>query len=274
MSRKAVIAGLVAAILLCAPAFAAGGKEAEQAAGTAGKSGVEKYFPLQGKKYTINWVSGASAPVDEDALMVKYWNDAFNVDIKIINIETNKYVELINLRFAAGDIPDRFQISPMSNLIKWKEQDILAEVPREAVEKISPKLYQRLLQTSKSYFDYCSVGGKIYGFRQLRAPNDFRSVALWRRDWLKNVGIARIPETLDEAEAALYSALRWAQREDRSTPQASLAVLLALTPQVSQFFDRVLVMADEKERRESRLSLLAELGELYGNFGDFSALPY
>ncbi len=206
MVRRAlvVIAGLAAALLLCAPVFAAGAKEAEQAAGAAGKSGVEKYFPVQGKKYTINWVSGASAPVDEDALMVKYWNDAFNVDIKIINIETNKYVELINLRFAAGDIPDRFLISPMSNLIKWKEQDILAEVPREAIEKIAPKLYQRLLQTSKSYFDYCSVGGKIYGFRQLRAPNDFRSVALWRRDWLKNVGINKIPETLDEAEAALY----------------------------------------------------------------------
>jgi len=93
----------------------------------------------------------------------------------------------------------------------------------------------------------------------------------------KSAGLFRrhiVEAGMEEAEAALYSALRWAQREDRGTPQASLAVLLALTPQVSQFFDRVLVMAEEKERRESRLSLLAELGELYGAFGDFSALPY
>lgn len=94
---------------------------------------------------------------------------------------------------------------------------------------------------------------------------------------LKSAGPFRrhiIEKGMEEAEAALHSALRWAQSEDRGTPQASLAVLLALTPQVSQFFDRVLVMAEEKERRESRLSLLTDLRDLYGAFGDFSALPY
>jgi glycyl-tRNA synthetase beta chain len=79
---------------------------------------------------------------------------------------------------------------------------------------------------------------------------------------------------MEEAEASLYRSLRWARQEERGTPESALAVLLALTPAVSEFFDRVLVMTEDKGRRESRLTLLEELRALYTGFGDFAALPY
>jgi len=34
---------------------------------------LAKYNPIEGKRYKITWVSGASGPTDEDVEMVKYW---------------------------------------------------------------------------------------------------------------------------------------------------------------------------------------------------------
>lgn len=44
----------------------------------------------------------------------------------------------------------------------------------------------------------------MYGLPILNKDGKYHQVSIWRDDWLKKVGINKIPETLDEAEQAFY----------------------------------------------------------------------
>ncbi len=53
---------------------------------------------------------------------------------------------------------------------------------------------------------------------------------------------------------------------------AALDQLAGLKPQIDRFFEEVMVMADDPATRQSRLALVAELEQLFGQVADFSAL--
>jgi glycyl-tRNA synthetase beta chain len=82
---------------------------------------------------------------------------------------------------------------------------------------------------------------------------------------------------VDEAEKKLHAAytkaqgdvVRLAQADDF---QGALKLITGLKPAVDLFFDKVMVMADDRALRENRVRLLMEIGALFGRVADFSKI--
>lgn len=86
------------------------------------------------------------------------------------------------------------------------------------------------------------------------------------------------PELFSEkAERRLHEAARHVAREAGAHKRAgryrdALQVIAGLRPQVDEFFDDVLVMADDEAVRRNRLTLLAELLTEFSTIADFSEM--
>jgi glycyl-tRNA synthetase beta chain len=80
---------------------------------------------------------------------------------------------------------------------------------------------------------------------------------------------------VDDAERSLHTALRGvreevAQKVSRDDYAGALARIRDLKPAVDHFFDKVMVMAEDKALRENRIRLLTEIGALFNQVADFS----
>lgn len=158
----------------------------------------------QNKRYTFTMTSEQLVPVDADGELVKYWEDKFNVDLDIWNLESTKYNDLLNLRFASGDIPDKMVVKTPLDLQKYVDQDLLAEIPLEMLKKNAPTIYNSLVKFEPNAFNYTMIDGKIYGIPFVATDNKFHVPIVYRGDWMKNVGVNSAPETLDDLEKLMY----------------------------------------------------------------------
>ncbi|HEX4622528.1 MAG TPA: glycine--tRNA ligase subunit beta [Myxococcaceae bacterium] len=71
-----------------------------------------------------------------------------------------------------------------------------------------------------------------------------------------------------------YSALRGkvAERVKADDYAGALKEIVTLKPAIDRFFDKVMVMAEDRELRENRIRLLIEIGGLFSQIADFSKL--
>jgi glycyl-tRNA synthetase beta chain len=81
----------------------------------------------------------------------------------------------------------------------------------------------------------------------------------------------------DSAEKALHQAYLEAQKEVDQRIRAddfagALKSIVSLKPTVDTFFDKVMVMVEDKPLRENRVRLLTVIGKLFGNIADFSKI--
>jgi glycyl-tRNA synthetase len=79
---------------------------------------------------------------------------------------------------------------------------------------------------------------------------------------------------VEEEERDLYQALREAEDAERPTGDvdAFLQAFVPLIPEITRFFDEVLVMAEEEELRRNRLALLQRIAALADGVADMSRL--
>ncbi len=83
------------------------------------------------------------------------------------------------------------------------------------------------------------------------------------------------PDLLQEpSEKVFYSELQKAEEAERNSGSVNdfFDVFLPLIPVITQFFDDILVMAEEKDLRENRLALLQRVVALAEGIADFSKL--
>jgi glycyl-tRNA synthetase beta chain len=81
----------------------------------------------------------------------------------------------------------------------------------------------------------------------------------------------------DEPERALHAAFRRASDRVDVLVRAddfagALREITALKPAVDTFFDKVMVMAEDRSLRENRIRLLTQIGGLFGKVADFSKI--
>ncbi|NMA85075.1 MAG: extracellular solute-binding protein [Epulopiscium sp.] len=163
-----------------------------------------KYQPIEGKTYDISWTVGQLAPIDENAEMTQYWNEKWNVKLDIWNIDNAQWHEIINLRFATGEIPDKVRVLGFPTLKKYYDQDLLAEIPEDVLQHMAPTVYKYHTTDVPGALNYGKIDGKLYGIPHYSISANYRRPVVWRGDWLENVGITKTPETLDEFEEAMY----------------------------------------------------------------------
>ncbi|WP_409346356.1 extracellular solute-binding protein [Paenibacillus sp. MBLB4367] len=197
--NKRALAAIVASLMLASVAAGCSSSKEEKETGGTKDGGAQS-----NKQVSISWVSGQSTPVDANAKMIKYWNEKLNVKLDIWNVESNNFAEAMNLKFASGEIPDRMVVNGFAMLQKYVDQDLLAEIPLEMLKKHAPNVYAKTEKEMPNAFEYAKISGKIYGIPKLVMYDRFRAPVVWRGDWLKNVGIAKTPETLEEFEQAIY----------------------------------------------------------------------
>ncbi|MBP3361052.1 MAG: hypothetical protein J6N52_09390 [Clostridia bacterium] len=190
MNKK--ILGMIGAALCCS--FALSG------------CGSEKGQENTGGKTQISWTAWLGAPVNENADMIKYWNDLLDVDIDVWNIEAANYSETIALKIAGGEIPDVLYIPTMASYTKYAKDGILAEFTDEQVKEYAPKMYETYKKTDENALSYRKVDGKLYGLPALTTK--YRRPMAYRGDWMENLGETKLPETLDEFETLMYKSAK------------------------------------------------------------------
>jgi glycyl-tRNA synthetase len=76
----------------------------------------------------------------------------------------------------------------------------------------------------------------------------------------------------EKEEKDLYAAIQKAVSGQPSTVDEFLEIVVKLIPSINAFFDKVLVMAEDKKVKENRLGLLQKIASLSNGIADLSAL--
>lgn len=156
----------------------------------------------EGAKKTIHWV--ANVPNPDKADMVSFVEEKFDVDLVM---ETVSNTDALAVRFASGDIPDVFALYGSYNMEKYQKQNLLAQIPEDMLKEHAPTLldiYEKDYTGTIPVMDYCKIDGKIYALPSIEYSANFHIPIVYRGDWLAKLGIDKLPETLEEFEAAAY----------------------------------------------------------------------
>ncbi len=213
MKSKIISAFLVVFCLATFAVFAGGASEAEQpgtsdtqvSSGATGE--IAEYARVEGKKYTFTIAPYNVGPIDEDGAIIKYFEEMYDVDFDIWYVERSSYSELMGIKFASGEIPDMMNNSSL--FTTWVEQGILAAIPEEVLKTYAPNMFKVNSAVEPNFLKPGMIDGKIYAITAVpRAAHLRYSPMLWRGDWLDTLGITKVPDTLDEFEAAFTKITR------------------------------------------------------------------
>ncbi|MDR2178252.1 MAG: extracellular solute-binding protein [Treponema sp.] len=184
---------LVFCFTLTAGILSAGGAQSSDG----GSSSANSENPM-----AITMATMTYRPLEEHAKMIEMWNKMFNVDIQVWPMEAANYAEMLNLRFAANEIPDFF-LQNLSSLNRYYEQQVLAEIPEDLIKQYLPIPYREYEEQYPGFLNLTKKNGKIYGIlAEMDTP--YRTPIVYRGDWIKNVGKSGAPKTLAEFEELIY----------------------------------------------------------------------
>ena len=196
MKNKRIISLLLASVVAASALAGCGSGETDEGtakeAGGGGEDGPMEL--LQMVHNTENY--------NEDQEIRKKLEEEYNIKIKVEQIPDEK--DAITLRIASGDIPEIIWDVPFADYREYVDQGVLAEIPVEWIQEYAPKYYEWLVKNvGENVFSYNEIDGKNYGLPNPWTLANDGLVLGWREDILKEVGIAKVPETLDEMEDAL-----------------------------------------------------------------------
>ncbi|MCM3781563.1 extracellular solute-binding protein [Neobacillus mesonae] len=154
--------------------------------------------------YTISWTMHQNAAVPEDAEMITYIEDLFDVNLEVWNLENKRYEELLDLELAQGKIPDLFRIRQPQDLLKYQMQGVLAQIPQSVLEEHAPNVVQRIRDYDSTYLEHGKINDTLYGIPVINQTNIYRIPVVYRKDWLERLGLD-VPKTLDEFENVMYA---------------------------------------------------------------------
>ena len=208
---KRLTAGLLASTMVLASLTGCGSSNKEEStaapasteAGKTEETGKsEETSAEKGDPVTLTWLVGqTSAEVNDDAEVVKMIEERFNIDMKAWYVDSNKFYENLNVRFAGGEMPNVLVIDNLSLLPTYVEGGIVAELPIETIREKAPN-YAKVADENDdgTLWSTMIYNGKNYGVAN---PMDAVPMAMfWRKDWLDKLGL-EVPETLDDYEKVL-----------------------------------------------------------------------
>ncbi|HPF87253.1 MAG TPA: extracellular solute-binding protein [Candidatus Limiplasma sp.] len=155
--------------------------------------------------YTITWTTYLNAPITEDAVLIKAVEEKFNVDIDMLNIEDNDFLEVLNTRIAGGDIPDVIRLKDPSQLITYIDQGVVGAINMDIVREHLPYVCEMLDNFQDgAYWTMGMYEGQQYGIPAIAAGNVFHLPIVYNKTWMDAVGVEETPTTLAELEDLMY----------------------------------------------------------------------
>ncbi len=156
------------------------------------------------EKLTISWSGWPNTtPGEPDSWIEKMLEEKYNIELNCTFYDTNAYKQKRPIDFSSGAIPDVIYQADNTELARDVKQGFISELSYDMLKKYSPEFVKLVNEYAPEAWIGTSIDGKNYGIPTTRVLSNYTSNAsLWREDWLKNVGIDKVPETIDEMHEA------------------------------------------------------------------------
>ena len=153
---------------------------------------------------TIQWMGIAAYP---DAAAGSWGQQqlesAFNLKLVPLFLDWNAFGQRRPLMFCAGQVPDVIWDGDPLGVRNNLRNGFILEVPYEVILKYAPTYVSHLNRYGKEAWLYTQYQGRNYGLPTFFEAANRPRISCWRLDWLRNVGIDKVPETLAEMHEAL-----------------------------------------------------------------------
>lgn len=141
-----------------------------------------------------------SVAVNDNTKVEQYLEEKYNVEIKTYGFSANYYDKLATM-FASKQTPDVFFINDISNWEPLAKQGILAPIDINVVKEAAPDHFKHINEKNEKMWELGKANGQLYAIPKSMGQ-EYNTVTVWNNNWLKALGIDKIPETIEEYEAA------------------------------------------------------------------------
>ncbi len=167
--------------------------------------GEKKNDVSEDGRYTYTMTMYQNGTSNVNSVQRKAIEDKYDIKLDVWDVEWQKYDEILNLKLAGGEIPDIIYVKTAAAGQKYLDQDVAAYLDEDELRKSMPNVFARLDEDAPDIMKYYYVDGKLGAMPSFSVGAGANGIPMvWRGDWLKNVGITKTPETLDEYEEAFY----------------------------------------------------------------------
>lgn len=206
LTKKSIIAFMCALLILISVFAGCTSKNNEESDSTVVSTSDVTKEETKLPPVEIQWLGyNTYAQPDENSPYVKMAEEKFNVDFKFWFIDDTKWNDQLNVKFAAGEMPDIIKIrGGLPTVKRWVDNGILAPIEKKMVKELAPSYYEIIENHPQSSNAWPSVSynGKYYGLPRFSVNGEYPTVIVWNQTWLDNVGITKTPETIAEYEDA------------------------------------------------------------------------
>ncbi|MBQ3038287.1 MAG: extracellular solute-binding protein [Clostridia bacterium] len=142
----------------------------------------------------------SNVAINDNTPVEQYLEEKYNVEIKTYGYGTSYYDKLATM-FASKEIPDVMFINDISNWEPLASQGVLAPISLDTIKEAAPDHYKHINEKNEAMWELGKVNGELYAIPKSMGQ-EYNTVTVWNNNWLKAVGIDKIPETLEEFEVA------------------------------------------------------------------------
>lgn len=141
-----------------------------------------------------------SVAINDNTEVEQWLEKKYNVEIKTYGYSANYYDKLATL-IASKQTPDVMMINDISNWEPLAKQGALAPIDMEVVKQAAPDHYAHINEKNEKMWELGKVDGTLYAIPKSMGE-EYNTVMVWNKNWLDALGIKKVPETLEEYEAA------------------------------------------------------------------------
>ena len=147
------------------------------------------------ERLEISWMSIPRFPTAREGTWIEKRLEArFNVDFKPLFTSHFAYMRRRPLVFAGGNVPDLFYAGDPVVVQKDAHHGYALPIPYEVIQKHAPNYVRYLNEYAPSAWLYAYWKGANYGIPTWGSSLGYPVPGIWRMDWLRNVGIDKVPE--------------------------------------------------------------------------------
>lgn len=141
-----------------------------------------------------------SVAINDNTPVEQYLEKKYNVEIKTYGYGTSYYDKLATM-FASKEIPDVMFMNDISTWEPLVTQGVIAPISLDTVKEAAPDHYNHINSVNEKMWELGKVNDQLYAIPK-SAGTEYNTVCVWNNNWLKAVGIDKVPETLEEFEIA------------------------------------------------------------------------
>ena len=163
------------------------------------------------KKLKLRWQGIIASTAGKPGSWIeRNLEERFNLDIDPLFLDASAYERRRPLMLVGGDIPDVMWSGDPLQVRANLRNGFVMEIPYEVILEHAPHYVSMVNAYGKEAWLYAHYQGRNYGLPTVNAEANKPRIGCWRMDWLRNVGIDTVPETVAE----IYEALRRFRQND------------------------------------------------------------